>query len=213
MTTTLTRAALPIELQETPLVAIVRGRRGDHVTAVTDALVESGLRCLEVTLNTPGALDVLARADHSAAVWGAGTVLTVDEVHQVADAGGRFCVAPVVDEQVGAACHERGLGWYPGAATPTEILRAWNLGATAVKAFPATSLGGPSFLKEVLAPLDQVLIMPTGGVNATNAADYLRAGAVAVGLGGSLIGDALDTGDVDALAARAATALAAVRAA
>jgi 2-dehydro-3-deoxyphosphogluconate aldolase/(4S)-4-hydroxy-2-oxoglutarate aldolase len=117
-------------------------------------------------------------------------------------------VAPNLDAEVGTACAEAGLGWFPGAATPTEIQLAWSLGATAVKIFPARSLGGPDYLREVAGPLNDVLMVPTGGVALDAIRDYLSAGAVAVGLGGPLIGDALKTGDTAALAERARRALA-----
>jgi len=205
------RPDVPAAWQRVPLVAIVRGSSPDHVGAVCDAIMAGGIECIEVTLNTPGALDVLAARSAGPGLWGAGTVLTADQVDEVADAGGTFCVTPVVDEAVGAACRRRGLAWYPGAATPTEIHHAWTLGAAAVKVFPAASLGGPQYLREVLAPLDEIRLVPTGGVDAASAAEYLAAGAVAVGLGGSLIGDALRSGDLAGLSARVSAAVLAVR--
>jgi 2-dehydro-3-deoxyphosphogluconate aldolase/(4S)-4-hydroxy-2-oxoglutarate aldolase len=197
-------------LLATRVVPILRGKKtGDHVPAVIDALVGSGIRCLEITTNTPGAFDAVAaaRQRHGAAVeLGIGTVLTADQVAAAARAGAAFVVSPHTDPAVGAAAAEHGLAWYPGAFTATEVLAAWGYGATAVKLFPA-SLGGPKYLRELLGPIDGVPILPTGGVTVEAVPDYLAAGAVAVGMGGPLLGDALDGGDLTDLAARAVAVL------
>lgn len=201
---------IPEQLRVTRVVAVVRGTMVEHLQATVETLVDNGLRCVELTLNTPSALTVLAdlAPRYGDVVWGAGTVLSVAGVQAAADAGARFVVAPNVNAEVGAACAEAGLGWFPGAATPTEIQLAWSLGATAVKIFPARLLGGPDYLREVAAPLDAIPMVPTGGVALDAISDYLAAGAIAVGLGGPLIGNALYTGDAVALAARARRALA-----
>lgn len=204
------RMEIPEQLRVSRVVAVVRARTAEHLQSTVQTLVDNGLRCVELTLNTPSALTVLAdftpRYDDVA--WGAGTVLSAAGVRAAADAGARFVVAPNVDAEVGAACAEAGLGWFPGAATPTEIQLAWSLGATAVKIFPARLLGGPDYLREVGGPLDGIAMVPTGGVALDAIGDYLAAGAVAVGLGGPLIGDSLQTGDAVGLAARARRALA-----
>ena len=201
-------------LQETGLVAILRGRDGKRLAAACDALLEAGVRCLEITTNTPGALSVVRRlADEGRTdvEIGVGTVRHVDDVAAAADAGATFVVAPNTDAAVGARAAESGLGWYPGAFTPTEIAAAWDLGATAVKVFPAGSAGGPRYLREVRAPLDDILLVPTGGVSVDDVPGYLQAGAVAVGMGGPLVGRALeDDEDLARLGDRARTALAAV---
>jgi 2-dehydro-3-deoxyphosphogluconate aldolase/(4S)-4-hydroxy-2-oxoglutarate aldolase len=112
-------------------------------------------------------------------------------------------VSPHLDPEIGARAAELGMAWYPGAATPTEILAAWRLGATAVKLFPIGPLGGPAFIRQVLAPLDFVQVIPTGGIGVDAAGDHLAAGAIAVGLGSPLVGDALTSGDMNGLALRA----------
>lgn len=198
------------QLRVTRVVAVVRGSTAEHLQATVQTLVDNGLRCVELTLNTPSALTVLAdfAQRYSDVAWGAGTVLRVGGVQAAADAGARFIIAPNVDAEVGAACAEAGLGWFPGAATPTEIQHAWSLGATAVKIFPARSLGGPDYLREVAAPLNGIPMVPTGGVALDAIGDYLAAGAIAVGLGGPLIGNSLQVGDAIGLAARARRALA-----
>ncbi|MCW2740995.1 MAG: hypothetical protein JWR45_1417 [Blastococcus sp.] len=211
--TTVRRQPGPV-LLETGLVAILRGRSGERLSAACDRLLEAGVRCLEITLNTPGALTVAGRLAGDAAPGvevGVGTVRRPEEVDAAADAGATFVVAPNMSPAVGERAAERGLGWFPGALTPTEIATAWDLGATAVKVFPAGSAGGPRYLREVRAPLDDILLVPTGGVSVEDVPGYLQAGAVAVGMGGPLIGRALeDDEDLLRLGDRARAALAAV---
>ncbi len=205
---------LPISevLLASRVVAIVRGRSSEHLQAVCETLIESGVRCLEITTNTPGWIEGIRtlRSRYGAEVdLGSGTVLTAEHVAQTVDAGGSFLVSPSLDPGVGAVAAEAGLGWYPGTLTPTEMVTGWNAGATAVKVFPAATAGGPEYLKQVRAPLDDVLMIPTGGVSAEDVPAYLRAGASAVGVGSPLIGDALSTGDLVGLRSRAAAILAA----
>ncbi|GAA2269435.1 bifunctional 4-hydroxy-2-oxoglutarate aldolase/2-dehydro-3-deoxy-phosphogluconate aldolase [Actinomadura luteofluorescens] len=198
-------------LTATGVVAVVRGRRADRVADVLDALVAAGVRCLEVTLNTPGALDALraARDRLPAGVEvGAGTVRTRAEAEAAADAGASFLVAPDTRAEVAEAARDRSLRYYPGALTPNEVARAWDLGATAVKIFPANAFG-PRYLRDLAEPFRDVRLLPTGGVGPDTAAEYLAAGAIAVGAGGSLIGDALDGGSLTALTDRARALLAA----
>lgn len=201
-------------LRRTGLVAILRGRSGERLAAACDALLGAGVCCLEVTMNTPGALAVVSRlagdARESVEV-GVGTVRRAEDVDAAADVGATFVVAPNTDAAVGARAAQRGLGWYPGAFTPTEIAAAWDLGATAVKVFPAGSAGGPRYLREVRAPLDDIPLVPTGGVSVDDVPGYLQAGALAVGMGGPLLGRALeDDEDLARLGERARAALAAV---
>ncbi|GDY33353.1 bifunctional 4-hydroxy-2-oxoglutarate aldolase/2-dehydro-3-deoxy-phosphogluconate aldolase [Gandjariella thermophila] len=199
-------------LTGTRVLAILRGRGADHLDTVVDALVECGVRCLEITMNTPGALEAVRRATErhgSAAEVGVGTVRRADQVGPAAEAGARFVVTPGTDPRVAAEVHRHGLAYYPGAFTATEVLTAWDLGASAVKVFPA-GLGGPCYIRELRAPLDDVALIPTGGVTVEQAADYLAAGALAVGMGGPLLGDALHGGSLAGLRERARTVLAAL---
>lgn len=192
--------------QAGPAVAILRGGTGEHVEDVVRTLVDAGVTAIEITTNTPRWREGIAWAAErygTAASIGVGTVLDPGQVDEAAAAGASFAVSPHTDVAVGERAHERGLGWYPGAATPTEIVHAWQAGARAVKVFPAAQLGGPAFLRQVLAPLDFVDVVPTGGIGVDDAADYLAAGAVAVGLGSPLVGDALVSGDLDGLRDRA----------
>jgi 2-dehydro-3-deoxyphosphogluconate aldolase/(4S)-4-hydroxy-2-oxoglutarate aldolase len=194
------------------VVAILRGRRVEHLDAVLDALVEAGVRSLEVTLNTPGAVDAIRRAGTRfgpEVTVGAGTVRTVAELDGAVAAGARFLVSPHTDPALAARAREAGAAYLPGALTPTEIVAAWAAGAAAVKLFPAR-LAGPRYLRDIREPLGDIPIVPTGGVSVDNMVEWFAAGAVAVGVGGTLIGDALDGGDLSALSARASALVAAV---
>ncbi|UNK70320.1 bifunctional 4-hydroxy-2-oxoglutarate aldolase/2-dehydro-3-deoxy-phosphogluconate aldolase [Microbacterium sp. H1-D42] len=198
-------------LSEGRIVAIVRDREGRHLQAACETLVDAGIGAIEVTSNTPGAASAIARlAAEGGADVGMGTVRTVEHVRMAADAGAAFIVTPTLSLEVGAAAADAGLRWYPGAMTPTEIETAWSAGATAVKVFPASSLGGPRYVREVLAPLDDIMLIPTGGVRIEDIPAYLDAGAFGLGMGSPLLGDAVATGDLVALRARASAALAAV---
>ncbi|GAA5188744.1 bifunctional 4-hydroxy-2-oxoglutarate aldolase/2-dehydro-3-deoxy-phosphogluconate aldolase [Rugosimonospora acidiphila] len=195
------------------LIAILRGRNAAHLDGVIDTLVESGVRTLEVTLNTPDALGALHRASArlgGAAVLGAGTVRSTSQARDALEAGARFLVSPHTDAEIGQVAMEARAGWLPGAFTATEVSTAWAAGATAVKLFPAR-LGGPRYLRDLREPLDDIPMVPTGGVSAESVADWFAAGAAAVGAGGPLVGDALDTGDLDGLRTRARVMVAAVR--
>jgi 2-dehydro-3-deoxyphosphogluconate aldolase/(4S)-4-hydroxy-2-oxoglutarate aldolase len=176
-------------IEEAGIVAVIRMKEPDKVRAVVDALAEGGIRALEVTMTVPGAVDLIARLAPTMPagfVFGAGTVVDADTVNRVVDAGARFIVSPVFRREVIEACHARDVAAMPGCFTPTEILDAWDAGADVVKVFPATALG-PGYLKDVRAPLPQVKLMPTGGVTVENAGDWIKAGAVAVGVGSSLL--------------------------
>jgi 2-dehydro-3-deoxyphosphogluconate aldolase/(4S)-4-hydroxy-2-oxoglutarate aldolase len=194
------------------VIAILRGRRAEHLDRVLDTLVEAGVVSLEVTLNTPGALDCLRRAADrlpDGVRLGAGTVRRVSDVDEVVAAGGTFVVCPHTDPAIAERARQAGVDYLPGAFTATEVLAAWSLGARAVKLFPAR-LAGPRYLRDLREPLDDVAIVPTGGVSADSVGEWFAAGAAAVGVGGPLVGDALETGDLRALRERADRLLAAV---
>jgi len=189
------------------LVAILRGRSATHLLATAHTLIEAGVRCLEITTNTPSAAAVVAALRTE---WpeteldvGLGTVRTADHVHLAADSGAGFVVSPGTDLTVGAEAFAAGLRWYPGAATPTEIETAWTAGAAAVKVFPIASLGGASYLAQVRAPLDDVPLIPTGGIGIADVPSLLSVGSLALGVGGPLVGDALSGGPQSDLAIRA----------
>jgi 2-dehydro-3-deoxyphosphogluconate aldolase / (4S)-4-hydroxy-2-oxoglutarate aldolase len=197
------------ELAEVGVVAVIRAASIDAALVVSHALVRGGVTGIEITFSTPGAAEAIARARRELpdALVGAGTVLDSASLRAACDAGARFLVSPHTDEALIAEARERGVPFLPGALTPTEIVRAWQLGAACVKVFPGSAVG-PSYLKAIKAPLPHIALMPTGGVDETNLGVWLAAGAVAVGMGG-----ALATGTPDAVEAAARRANAALRAA
>jgi 2-dehydro-3-deoxyphosphogluconate aldolase/(4S)-4-hydroxy-2-oxoglutarate aldolase len=211
-----TRRALVERVERAGIVAIIRMKDPGKVRAVFDAIGEGGVRVIEVTMTVPGAVELirqLAATLPQNFVLGAGTVLDAETARRVIDAGARFVVSPVFRRDVIAACHELDAAVMPGCFTPTEILDAWDMGADVVKVFPATALG-PTFIKDVRGPLPQVKLMPTGGVTLDNAGDWIRAGAVAVGVGTALLDTAaIAGGNYAALRANAAKIVAGVRAA
>ncbi|MEV8345116.1 bifunctional 4-hydroxy-2-oxoglutarate aldolase/2-dehydro-3-deoxy-phosphogluconate aldolase [Streptomyces niveus] len=209
---------LPAALRVHRLVAIVRGDDPDAALRTVLALVDEGIALVEVSLSGRDALDVIARARAAlgpGAPLGAGTVLTAADAHAVHRAGADFVVTPAVCEGLTAA-RELGLPVLAGVMTPTEIVAALRAGACAVKIFPAAQAGGPAYLRALQGPFPDVPFVPVGGVDAAAARAYLDAGALAVGIGSPLVGDAAGTKNgagVDALRARARTFLDVARAA
>lgn len=191
------------------IVAILRAPTADGFAAVADVLIGAGITALEVTLTSHGALDALAglrRQLPGSVALGAGTVLTEDDAKAAVDAGAAFLVSPVLDAGLVASSP---VPMFPGTSTPTEMYAAYKAGAPIVKLFPAGGLG-PKFLRDVRGPLPQINVMPTGGIKIEDIADWLLAGAKAVGVGSPLIGDAASGGNLKALAARARHAVSAV---
>ncbi|WP_240986941.1 bifunctional 4-hydroxy-2-oxoglutarate aldolase/2-dehydro-3-deoxy-phosphogluconate aldolase [Arthrobacter sp. Soil736] len=191
-------------IRDTRLVAIVRGTEGAAAAKAALAAMEEGFRFVEIALTTPGALEAIrdVRAAAPAGCFvGAGTVLTVQDVERVADAGGQFMVTPALAESIDASAR-RGIPVLAGALTPTEAYEAMGRGATAVKLFPA-SIGGPRYLKALRDPFPDIPFIAVGGVGLDEAAGYWEAGAIAVGLGGPLFGDAGSGGDLAPVRERA----------
>jgi 2-dehydro-3-deoxyphosphogluconate aldolase / (4S)-4-hydroxy-2-oxoglutarate aldolase len=171
------------------VVAVIRMKDAGKLRAVIDAIAEGGVRAIEVTMSVPGAVGLIAQLAPvlpSSILFGAGTVTDAATARAVIDAGAQYIVSPVFRREVIDVCHERGIAVAPGCFTPTEILDAHEYGADLVKVFPATALG-PSYIKDIRAPLPQVRLMPTGGVTLDNAGDWIRAGAIAVGVGSALL--------------------------
>jgi 2-dehydro-3-deoxyphosphogluconate aldolase/(4S)-4-hydroxy-2-oxoglutarate aldolase len=195
---------LPL-LRSNRLVAIVRGRAAGAALRSVLALADEGVKLIEVSLTTEGALDVIARARADLgphAVIGAGTVLTAQDAGDAHAAGAAFIVTPGLGAGVDEAIR-LGLPTLAGAFTPSEVVAALAAGATAVKLFPAAQAGGPGYLKALRAPFPDVAFVPVGGVDAESGRGYLQAGAVAIGVGSPLVGDAADGGDLGALRLRA----------
>ncbi|GAB3893154.1 bifunctional 4-hydroxy-2-oxoglutarate aldolase/2-dehydro-3-deoxy-phosphogluconate aldolase [Spirosoma agri] len=171
-----------------PLIGIIRGLSFDVVKQLLPIYREAGLTTLEITMNTSGAQAMIRHAIDNYGDGlniGAGTVCTKDDLHKALDAGAQFIVTPVINKKVIKASVKRGIPIFPGAFTPSEIYLAWSLGASMVKVYPATSLG-PDYIKDVKAPLDQVKLVPTGGISIDNMAAYFQAGADGLGVGGHL---------------------------
>lgn len=201
-------------LQRERIVAIFRGVSPDEGLQTAEAFVDAGIGLMEVTLNTPGALEMIAswrKRFETRARIGAGTVLDVEMAQAAIDAGAAFLISPNLDEAVIDCALSQGVDVWPGVMTPTEMVRAWKAGARAVKLFPMGALG-LNYLKEVRAPLNHIPIMATGGVTLDNIDQYFAAGAVAVGLGGNLVDQQLlRAKDYDGLRDKAAAFVAKAR--
>jgi 2-dehydro-3-deoxyphosphogluconate aldolase/(4S)-4-hydroxy-2-oxoglutarate aldolase len=198
------------------VVAIVRLDSGNDLDRVAEALIEGGVAALEFTLTTPGALPALEAAASrygDRLLLGAGTVLDAETARTAILAGAEFIVAPTTDLSTISLCRRYAKVCLPGAFTPTEMLRAYEAGADLIKLFPATTVG-PRYIRDVLAPLPMLRIVPTGGIGPENAGDYIKAGAVAVAMGSSLVDNAtVRGGRFDTITERARQAVAAIRAA
>lgn len=184
-----------------PIVGILRGISMDATRNLAQAYAGSGLYTLEVTMDTPGATDIIVMLGNEFPDLniGAGTVCNMKDLDRALKAGARFIVTPIIDEEVIRSAVTLNIPIFPGAYTPTEIYRAWSLGASAVKIFPATQLG-PRFIKDVLGPLRGVKLLPTGGVTKENIRSFFEAGAIGVGMGSSLLdGQLIKNKDYDGL--------------
>jgi len=180
-------------IRQTGIIAIMRTRSSDQLIAAAEAIRQGGVQVIEVTMNTPGALEVIAAASKRFGrdvLFGAGTVLDPDTARVAIQAGAEFIVSPTLNLEVIELCNRLNIPVMPGCFTPTEMLAAWEAGADFVKLFPA-EVGGPAMVKAILAPLPQLQIVPVGGVDLNSAAAFLRSGAVALGVGSSLINQKL----------------------
>jgi len=176
-------------LQE-KIVAIVRLESGEKLLKVAEALKAGGITVIEFTLSTPGALEVIKDASihfGGEVFLGAGTVLDAETARMAILAGAEFIVTPTVNLETISMCKRYGKPIVAGAMTPTEMLTAWEAGADLIKVFPVSNIGGADYIKAVLAPLPQMRLVPTGGVNTDNVPEYFKAGAAAVAVGGSLV--------------------------
>jgi 2-dehydro-3-deoxyphosphogluconate aldolase/(4S)-4-hydroxy-2-oxoglutarate aldolase len=201
-------------IQAGGVVAVIRMNDPSRMADVVAALVEGGVRALEVTMTVPGAVEQIRRIAPTLPagfLLGAGTVTDPDTVARVADAGATFIVSPVFRPALLKAAEAHGILAAPGCFSPTEVLDAWDAGARVVKVFPATALG-PGYLKDLRGPMPHVKLMPTGGVTVENAGDWIAAGAVAVGIGTALLDTkAIAEGRFGLIVARSRTIMANVR--
>ena len=199
--------AVPAALEKSRVVAILRRTEAHLAVETAEALLKGGISVIEVTLNTPGALDML-RAMRDAvgdrAVLGAGTVLDIAAADEALAAGAQFIVSPHTDLDLVREMASRGVPCIPGALSPTEVLSAWRTGASVVKLFPAGPVGA-GYLKDLRGPLADIPLLPTGGVTFENAATFIAAGAWGLGLGSALVApDLVASGRFDELTRRAA---------
>lgn len=201
-------------LEQLGAVAVLRLENAGSLRPVADALLEGGIRAIELTMTTRGALEALAQCSVAlgdSALLGAGTVLDAETARMAVSAGARFVVGPTLVTDVIRICRRYEVVSIPGAYTPTEIATTWEAGADLVKVFPGGLLG-PAYLRELRGPLPHLRLMVTGGVTLENAAAFLAAGAVAVGVGGALVErGAVERGDYAAITERARRLAAAVR--
>jgi 2-dehydro-3-deoxyphosphogluconate aldolase/(4S)-4-hydroxy-2-oxoglutarate aldolase len=173
---------------EVPVVGILRNISLEEMKHILPLYLEAGMTTVEITMNTDGAEDMIRYAvERYGAVLniGAGTVCDRGDLAKALGAGAQFVVTPIVEEEVISACVREHLPVFPGAFTPTEVYRAWKMGADVVKVFPAGVLG-PGYIKELKGPLDRIRLLPTGGVHLHNCIDFLDAGAEGLGMGGHL---------------------------
>jgi 2-dehydro-3-deoxyphosphogluconate aldolase/(4S)-4-hydroxy-2-oxoglutarate aldolase len=195
-------------LQARPVVAVLRAPDADRFIEVSSVLVEAGIPAVEFTLTSAGVFDALSRARDqlpAGILVGAGTVRTVEQAYRAIDAGASFLVSQLTDPAVIEAAHSRGVPFIPGALTPNEIVHAWSYGVQAVKVSPVGPVGGVDYVSELVGPLPDIALMPTGQVRFDEAGDYLAAGAAFVGVSRDLIRETLlPGGDLAGLAERAA---------
>ena len=172
------------------LMPVLRAESPQQALTIAQALEAGGVTILEVTLTVPGAIrliEQLADAAGDRLLLGAGTVLDAETARAAMLAGAQFIVSPALDRPTIEICRRYSIAVFPGALTPTEVLAAWQAGADAVKVFPASAMGGARYLRALKAPFPQIELIPTGGVTQETAAEFLRAGAFALGVGGDLV--------------------------
>lgn len=171
------------------VLPVIRAESPDEARQVVEAVRKGGITTIEITMTVPNAVDLIAdlAKSYDDILIGAGTVLDAKTAQKCIVAGAKFIISPALNFETIGFCNEAEIVVMPGALTPTEIVAAWNAGADFVKVFPASALGGASYLKSLKAPLPHIKLIPTGGVSLDTAADFIRAGAEAVGVGGELV--------------------------
>ncbi len=186
----MTKEAVIKWVQELGLVPVLRARTAKEGEALVEAMVAGGVTVMEVTTTVPGAIELIATLKKKygdTVLLGSGTITTAEECARSIDAGAEFVVSPSTHMAVIETTKKMGKVSIPGALTPTEVITAWNAGADIVKIFPCSAMGGASYLKSLKAPFPFLKLIPTGGVTLTTAADFLKAGAEALGVGADLV--------------------------
>src|SRR5439155_12281960 len=184
------RVSVVDRIREIGVVPVVRASSSDEALAAVEAIRAGGIPILEITLTVPGAINIisdLTRRLGDQALIGAGTVLDADSARACIDAGAKFVVSPALDIPTIETCNALDVPVFPGALTPTEVVTAWKAGADAVKIFPASAVGGATYLKSLKAPLPQIALIPSGGVSLKNAGDQLATGAFPLGVRDNLV--------------------------
>lgn len=191
-----------------PIIGIIRNIGSDAVREILPLYADAGLHTLEITMNTPSATTMIGEAQKTFGdrlQIGAGTVCNTRELDQALEAGARFIVTPLTDETIIKTCVAHHIPVFPGAFTPSEVYRAWDLGADMIKIFPATAMG-PGYIRDLKGPFPQIKLVPTGGITLENCGDYLQAGASGLGMGSLLFDKKLiSAGNWEALGHRFAT--------
>jgi 2-dehydro-3-deoxyphosphogluconate aldolase/(4S)-4-hydroxy-2-oxoglutarate aldolase len=203
------------QIKDTGIIPVVRASSAEEAIRAIEAISAGGISVLEITMTVPGAVAVIERVVQrfgDKALVGAGTVLDAETAQACVSAGAQFVVSPALNLSTIEYCNQVEVAVMPGALTPTEVVQAWNAGADLVKVFPAGAVGGPSYLKALKAPLPQIHLVPTGGVSLKTAADFIKAGASALGVGADLVDlKALREGQDQLITERAKQFLAIVR--
>lgn len=199
----MTKEQVRQKVLEIGIVPVVRASSGQQAIQAAEAVCTGGISIVELTMTVPGAIEVIAQLVKSMSndvLVGAGTVLDAETAQRCLDAGAQFLVSPGTDLPTIQLAKQKGILIMAGALTPTEVITAWKAGSEFVKIFPCGTVGGAKYIKALKAPLPQVPMVPTGGVNLETAADFLRAGASALGIGGELISaSALKSGNLQAI--------------
>lgn len=171
-----------------PIVGIIRGQSLEVTLEIAKVYLAAGFYTIEVTMNTPEVEKIIStlRIEFPELNVGAGTVCNLKDLEKAVKAGSQFIVTPIIDEEIIKSCVSKEIPIFPGAFTPSEIYKAWSLGASAVKVFPATQLG-VAYIKDVLGPLDTIKLLPTGGISKENIKSFFDVGVVGVGMGSSLL--------------------------
>jgi 2-dehydro-3-deoxyphosphogluconate aldolase / (4S)-4-hydroxy-2-oxoglutarate aldolase len=203
-------------IHEIGLVPVLRARSAEEAILLANAIAAGGVPVLEVTMTVPDAIEVIRRVvEHSEnrILVGAGTVMDPETARACMLAGAQFIVSPSLNLKTIEMCRRHNIAVFPGALTPTEIVTAWEAGADAVKVFPCSAVGGPKYLKALKAPLPHIKLIPTGGVSLETAAEFLAAGAFALGVGGDLVDrEAIEKGDTGTITRNAEKYMEIVRA-
>ena len=177
-------------IRDIGIIPVVRAQSADEAMMAIDAIREGGVSLLEITMTVPGAVGVIENVSKrygAEVLVGAGTVLDGETARACILAGAQFVVSPSLNLETIEVCRRHGVAVMPGALTPTEVVQAWSAGADFVKVFPAGAVGGASYIKALKAPLPQIELIPTGGVSLKTAADFIKAGASALGVGADLV--------------------------